>query len=97
MGLAELANELLLGKPSGGSRYHQRKYPEGRRALAARAALAQLLKAEAPDGYYASLLAEMIAPSSRPGTVAVIKRQGNYSPLCGRLTRVWRVEILQAS
>jgi hydrogenase expression/formation protein HypD len=23
--------------------------------------------------------------------------KGNYSPLCGRLTRVWRVEILQAS
>jgi hypothetical protein len=75
MALAELADELLLGKASGGPRYLRRKYPSGKRALAARAALAQLLKAEAPDGYYTPLLAEMIAPSPKPGTVALIKRQ----------------------
>jgi hypothetical protein len=75
MALAELADELLLGKPSGGRRYHQRKYPKGKRALAARAALAKLLRAEAPDGYYTPLLAEMISPHPKPGTVAVIERQ----------------------
>jgi hypothetical protein len=29
--------------------------------------------------------------------LATLPKNSNYSPLCGRLTRVWRVEILQAS
>jgi hypothetical protein len=75
--LAELADELLLGKPSGGPRYHQRKYPEGKRALAARAALAKLLRAEAPEGRYTGLLAEMISPHLEPGTS--FKKQSTHT------------------
>jgi hypothetical protein len=73
MALASLAEELLLGRPSGGPRYHQREYPEGKRARIARDALAQLLRAEAPGGRYVNLLAEMIAP--RPKGRSVIPRQ----------------------
>jgi hypothetical protein len=89
MARAELATELLLGKPCSNSRYLWREYPKGRRALAARAALAELLRAEAPDGCFVHLLAELISP--RPGRasaaiesltaagevsiVAVVKRQ----------------------
>jgi hypothetical protein len=91
MARAELATELLLGKPCGDDdgRYSWREYPKGRRALAARAALAELLRAEAPDGYFVHLLAELISPRAARASaatealagagdasiVAVVKRQ----------------------
>jgi hypothetical protein len=61
----DLATELLLGKPKGDpdGRYHlKREYPRGERELMARAALADELRKEAPQGYFVGLLAALIDP-----------------------------------
>jgi hypothetical protein len=61
----ELATELLLGTPRSDpkGRYHlKRQYPKGQRELEAREVLSDELRREAPDGYFAGLLADMIDP-----------------------------------
>jgi hypothetical protein len=59
-----LASALLLGTPGGDPRYYNRKFPKpgSKRELAARAALARELLAEAPQGYFVKLIAAMIDP-----------------------------------
>ncbi len=64
----DLAHELLLGSPISGQNgwYHKRQYlkPGSKRESAARAALARLLRDEAPDGYFTQIVASMIDPQT---------------------------------
>ncbi len=61
---ARLAHRLLAGTltsdPEGW--YPKRRYPSGKRELAARQALADELRREAPDGYFVHIIAAMIDP-----------------------------------
>jgi hypothetical protein len=63
---AELAEELLLGKPAGDARgwYIKREYlkPDSKRERVARIALARELRKEAPVGHFVHLLAALIDP-----------------------------------
>jgi hypothetical protein len=68
----DLATELLLGKPRGDpeGHYHlKREYPKGQREVMARAALAYELRREAPHGYFAGLLADLIDPEVRSTSI----------------------------
>jgi hypothetical protein len=76
---ASLATALLLGSPAGDDKgwYSKRKYlkPGRKRELAARVALAIELRKEAPDGYFANLLAALIDPRPpRQPTGIMVKR-----------------------
>jgi hypothetical protein len=56
----ELAHELLLGTP--GPRGREYLEPNSERELKARTALARILRAEAPNGYFTRVLADLIDP-----------------------------------
>jgi hypothetical protein len=62
----ELAHELLFGAPNSS----QRTFPTGGREKAARAALARVMTAEAPDGFFTQAMAALISPPEQRGRVA---------------------------
>jgi hypothetical protein len=90
----KLATELLLGTPRSDPKgyYHlKRRYPEGRRELKARKALADELRTEAPDGYFTHLLADMIDP--RVKSRAIDKQSVKFIPARGGRRSSGRLDL----
>jgi hypothetical protein len=92
----DLATELLLGTPRSDPRgwyYLKREYikPGSDREFDARAALADELRKEAPDGYFVGLLADMIDP--RVNATSIEKQTVKFVPPKGGRRASGRLDL----